>query len=138
MIRKFLIVSCLLFSCIFVNAQKRPYNVVFDLTGNDSTIQKSVLRWVGGILKSNPDAKLEVVMYGQGIDLVVKGHAYQPEVIEKLATNSNVSFTVCEIALKNHNLTKSDLLSGIKTVPDGIYEIVLKQADGWAYIKVAR
>jgi uncharacterized protein len=135
--RKFLIVSALLFSWAILNAQKTPYNVVFDLTGNDSTVQVSVLRWVDEILKTNPDANLEVVMYGQGINLVVRGRAYKPEVIEKLATKTNVVFAVCEIALKNHNLGKADLLTGIRVVPDGIYEIISKQASGWGYIKVA-
>lgn len=136
--RNFLIVSGLLFFCLQLFAQKRPpYNVVFDLTGNDSLVQRSVLRWVQEILKADPAANLEVVMYGQGISLVLKERAYKPEIIAKLVGNSQVHFMVCEQALKNQQLTRNDLLPGILTVPDGIYEIITRQAEGWGYIKVA-
>jgi len=50
--------------------------------------------------------------------------------------NPNVAFKVCAIALKNNNVDKSQLLPGVQTVPDGIYEIVSKQQEHWGYIKV--
>jgi intracellular sulfur oxidation DsrE/DsrF family protein len=39
--------------------------------------------------------------------------------------------------MKNHNIDSSQLLSGVRTVPDGIYEIITKEREGWGYIKVA-
>ena len=50
--------------------------------------------------------------------------------------NPRVSFKVCEIAMKNQNVAKSQLLPTVMTVPDGIGEIVSKQNQGWGYIKV--
>ena len=41
--------------------------------------------------------------------------------------NPNLAFRVCAIALRNNSVDKSQLLPGVETVPDGIYEIVLKQ-----------
>ena len=38
--------------------------------------------------------------------------------------------------MKIHNVDKSMLLPGVKTVHDGIYELISKQADGYGYIKV--
>ena len=49
--------------------------------------------------------------------------------------NPNVSFKVCEIAMKNQKVEKSQLLPNVGTVPDGIGEIVAKQTHGWGYIK---
>jgi hypothetical protein len=37
--------------------------------------------------------------------------------------------------MKRHNVDTSQLIDGIKTVPDGILEIVNKQKEGWGYIK---
>ena len=37
----------------------------------------------------------------------------------------------------NQKLDKSQLLTGVQIVPDGIYEIVSKQQEGWGYIKVS-
>ncbi len=49
----------------------------------------------------------------------------------------DVSLKVCAITMKRNNLDKSQLIPGIEMVPDGIYEIISKQRDGWGYIKVA-
>jgi intracellular sulfur oxidation DsrE/DsrF family protein len=42
---------------------------------------------------------------------------------------------VCEIAMRNQKLEKSQLLPNVAIVPDGIGEIVARQKDGWGYIK---
>jgi intracellular sulfur oxidation DsrE/DsrF family protein len=37
--------------------------------------------------------------------------------------------------MKRWNIGESQLLPGVSTVPDGIYEILQKQREGWGYIK---
>lgn len=120
----------------FVQAQSQPYRVAFDLTSRDSLDQKAVLRWLREVGTSSPNAQMEVVMYGKGFELVMpERSAYTAEVKEAMK-NPNVSFKACAIALKNNNVDKSQLLPGVQTVPDGIYELVSKQQDHWGYIKV--
>lgn len=121
----------------FLNAQLNDYKVVFDLTSKDTIDHKNVLRWFSEILKENPNAKLEIVFYGQSLDLVVKNKSTAPDVITKLAVNKNLSFKVCSMAMHRLNIYKSQLLAGVQTVPDGIYEIISKQKEGWGYIKVS-
>jgi intracellular sulfur oxidation DsrE/DsrF family protein len=125
-----------LFSAEFALAQSQPYRVVFDLTSRDSLEQKAVLRWIREVGASSPNAEMEVVMYAKGFELVMpERSAYTAEVKEAMKS-PNVTFKVCAIALKNNNVDKSQLLPGVQTVPDGIYEIVSKQQDHWGYIKV--
>jgi intracellular sulfur oxidation DsrE/DsrF family protein len=120
----------------FVQAQGHPYRVAFDLTSRDSLEQKAVLRWIREVGTSSPDAQMEVVMYAKGFELVMpERSAYIAEVKEAMK-NPNVTFKACAIALKNNNVDKSQLLPGVQTVPDGIYELVSKQQDHWGYIKV--
>jgi intracellular sulfur oxidation DsrE/DsrF family protein len=136
--RLILIISLVIFAFSFSTAQgKRPYNVVFDITGKDTVEYKAVIRWVNEILKADPSAKLEVVFYGQSLDMAVQGKSLVEESVKMLAENKNVAFRVCAVAMKNHNLDKSQLITGVQTVPDGIYEIISKQGEGWGYIKVA-
>jgi intracellular sulfur oxidation DsrE/DsrF family protein len=119
-----------------VQAQNHPYRVVFDLTSRDSLDQKAVLRWLREVGTSSPKAQMEVVMYAKGFELVMpERSAYLADVKEAMK-NPNVTFKVCAIALKNNNVDKSQLLPGVGVVPDGIYELVLKQQDHWGYIKV--
>src|SRR5947209_6850543 len=117
----------LAFASLFIfnisNAQK-DYKVVFDLTSKDSLDQRAVMRWVNEIMHAEPNAQVEVVMYGQGLNMVVKGRSYVEDAVAKLAANKNVAFRVCAVAMKNQNVDQSQLMEGIGTVPDGIYEII--------------
>jgi len=126
----------LLFVSQFLLAQK-DYKVVFDLTSGDTLSQQTAIRWVNEIIKTEPTAQVEIVMFGKGLPLVVKDRSALADDVTSLATNKNVAFKVCAIALANQKIDKSQLLTGVQVVPDGIYEIVSKQREGWGYIKVA-
>jgi hypothetical protein len=118
-------------------AQQADYKVIFDMSTRDSTSQQALIREAALIAKENPAAKLEVVIYGQGLPLVVKAQSSQAKAIDDLIAGKNVSFKVCAFTMKRNNLTETDLLPGVQVVPDGIYEIISKQHEGWGYIKVA-
>ena len=112
-------------------AQAKPYNVVFDLTTSDSATHQRVIRWVNSIVASHPDAKIAVVFYGKSLPMVETNKSVVANDVKKLAAGKNVTFSVCEQAMKVHNVDKGMLLPGVKTVPDGIYELISKQADGY-------
>ncbi len=122
----------------FLHAQTTPYNVVIDLTSKDTNMHKSVIRWVNSIASTHPNSQLEVVLYGQSLDMVTQGKSSVADALQQVVNNKNVAFKVCEAAMKRHNLDKSQLLPGVGTVPDGIYELVAKQKEGWGYIKATQ
>jgi uncharacterized protein len=132
-----LALALLLIAPGFVLAQQTDYRVVFDMSTRDTISQQALVREVALITKENPAAKVEVVIYGQGIHMITKDKAKQAEEIGRLLANNNVSFKVCAFTLKRNNLTAADVLPAIQVVPDGIYEIISKQREGWGYIKVA-
>ncbi len=135
--RSLVLAFCFLFGFGILEAQEHPYKVVFDLTSADSMEQKAVMRWVKEITTSHPDAELEVVMYGKGFELVMPEKSTMKAQVTEAIKNPKVSFRVCENALKNNKVDRGQLMTGVHTVPDGIYEIVSKQREGWGYIKVA-
>jgi intracellular sulfur oxidation DsrE/DsrF family protein len=118
----------------FAQAQK-DYKVVFDLTSKDTLDQQAVLRWAREISTASKDAQIEIVMYGKAVSLVTKDRTEYEDAVIKLLANKNVSFKACAIALKAQGIDKSQLLPGVEIVPDGIYEIISKQREGWGYIK---
>ena len=136
--KKFQFVLGLLFCTVTLMAQRTDYKVVFDLTSKDTLDQKNMVRWLKEISESNPEAKMEVVMYAKGLEMVVKDKSYVTEDITRLSANKNITFSVCAVAMKNNSITSDQLLPGINVVPDGIYEIIRKQREGWGYIKAAR
>lgn len=118
-----------------ISGQAKDYKVVFDITSKDTNVHKAVIRWCNEILKASPDAKLEVVYYGQSLEMITEGKSVVANEVNHLISDKNVTFTVCGVAMKRWNIDKSQLLPGVSTVPDGIYEIFQKQREGYAYIK---
>jgi hypothetical protein len=125
----------MLITC-FVKAQTNNYRVVFDMSSRDTINQQAIVREIGLITGANPDAKLEVVIYGQGLDLAVKNRSVQQPAVEKIISSSKATFKVCAMTMKRNNIDSSQLVPGVEIVPDGIYEIISKQQAGWGYIKV--
>jgi len=126
------------FICIgLAHGQTAPYRVVFDLTSRDSLDQKAVIQWVSEISAAYPRAELEVVMYGNGLELVMPERSTVIEDVRNVIRRPNVSFKICRVAMKNNNVNESQLANGVQIVPDAIFEIISKQHDGWGYIKVA-
>jgi intracellular sulfur oxidation DsrE/DsrF family protein len=132
----FVVVCLLMFGCGFASAQGTQYKVVFDLTSKDSLEQVSVMRWIREIRSVHPDAQLEVVMYGKGFNLVMTEKSSVASDVKAALQNPNTTFAVCEVAMKNNNVQLSQFFPGVHTVPDGIYEIISRQHEGWGYIKV--
>jgi intracellular sulfur oxidation DsrE/DsrF family protein len=132
----FFALSLTLLSLGTAHSQNAPYWVVFDLTSRDSLDQKAAMRWVKEVAGANPNAKVEVVMYGKGFELVMPEKSPFIAEVKEAVKNPNVSFKACEVALRNNKVERAQVLKEVQTVPDGIYEIISKQHEGWGYIKV--
>lgn len=132
-----LLAGILILFASFLHAQNADYKVVFDMTSKDTINQQTVVREANLIKQSNADAHIEVVVYSQGLDLVLKDKSSQAAAVSDLISNKNVAFKICAITMKRNNVDASQLINGVEIVPDGIYEIISKQHEGWGYIKVA-
>jgi intracellular sulfur oxidation DsrE/DsrF family protein len=130
------IISCWLLTPFFIIAQTTDYKVVFDVTSKDTMDHKAVIRWLNEISNAHADAKMEVVFYALSLGMVTTDRSVVAGDIARLQATKNVSFKVCAIAMKNQKVDQSQLLPGVEIVPDGIYEIISKQKNGWGYIKV--
>lgn len=119
-------------------AQETPIRIVFDVTSSDVTVHQAAVRHVKLMSRAYPDSQFEVVMYSGSIDMVLKDKSTVAEDMETLAKNENVAFVICQGTMKRHKIEPSQLVPGVTTVPDGILEIITKQAEGWGYIKESK
>src|SRR6201995_2957672 len=131
-----LCIGMLMLFSISIQAQNSNYKVVFDMSSRDSINQQAIVREIGLITGASPDAKLEVVIYGQGLELALKNRSAQQPAVEKIIASNKATFKVCAMTMKRNNIDSTQLVPGIEIVPDGIYEIISKQQAGWGYIKV--
>lgn len=119
-------------------AQEKPVKILFDVTSSNTSVHGATIRHVTGMSKAYTDSKFEVVLYSGSYEMVLKEKSTVAKEIEELAKNPNVSFVICQATMKRHKIEQSDLIPGVTSVPDGILEIVQKQAEGWGYIKEAQ
>jgi len=131
----FVLVACLL--GYIASYAQADYKVVFDITSKAVEDQNTLMRQVNSILKGSPDAQLEVAVYGEALDMVLKDKSKISPALTELLNNKKVSVKVCGITMKRNNKDASELIPGVEVVPDAIYEIITKQKEGWGYIKVA-
>ncbi|HEY9560009.1 MAG TPA: DsrE family protein [Anseongella sp.] len=110
------------------------HRVVMQVTQGQPAAQRAVITQIKNIQRGLPGTAMHVVCYGQGIYLLV---ADTTEVAAQLAElgQANVSFVICENAMRSNKITLGDLVTGTVVVPSGLVEIILKQEAGWAYVK---
>jgi intracellular sulfur oxidation DsrE/DsrF family protein len=135
---QFLILALALSGACAAQTGKAPYRVVIDVTSSDTVVHQMVARWLAGITTTTPDAQVEVVFFGGSLDMVTQGRSVVSKDLAAYANDDRVHLVACEGTLKRKQVSKDQLLQGVGTVPDGLYQLVQRQYEGWAYIKAAR
>ncbi len=132
----FLALICLLSLNSFAQNKPKDHKIVFQFTNAIDTLQqKAFVKQLENITAHWPNAKYEVVVYNQGVELVMKNNTKYQARLQTLKAKG-VNFVVCENTLKNRKISKDafpEILVGF--VPAGIAEIVEKQEEGWSYIR---
>lgn len=110
------------------------HKIVFQLTNDDTLLHKAVMKQIRNIYKAAPNASVEVVCHNNGIKMLQTAQTNQADNIRELKARG-VDFVACENTMRERKIKKEDLVPECRTVPAGIIEIVMKQEQGWSYIK---
>jgi intracellular sulfur oxidation DsrE/DsrF family protein len=113
---------------------KAEHKIIFQLTTNDTTAHKQLMKQFNNILSVSPTTQIEVVCHGPGLDMLLSDRTIVEEKIKSLH-DRGVIFNACEFSIKERKLEKSKIIMIAGFVPAGIIEIVSKQEQGWNYIK---
>ncbi|MBO0322865.1 DsrE family protein [Muricauda sp. CAU 1633] len=119
-------------------AQKEPIKVVFDVTSSNPDVHRTAAKHLRLMAEAYPDSEFEMVIYSGAFTLVDKKSSAAGESLSEIVQKDNVSIVICQQTMKRHEMTMDDLIPGVSSVPDGIYEIYMKQKEGWGYIKEAQ
>ncbi len=110
------------------------HKLVMQFTDSDSLSQATVLGQVKNIRTAWPNADIEVVCHGGGLDLLQTAKSkVTKQIIEW--SGKGVVFAACNNTMKRRNIKKEDLLTPVIVVPSAMVELTLKQESNWAYVK---
>lgn len=110
---------------------------VFDINQEErwNTLIGNLKNVVKRMKEINFEYSLEVVIMGTAINGIKKlSDIVEKDDLEELI-NQKVVFSVCNNTMKKYNVKKDELYDFVQIVPAGVVELVLKQQEGYSYIK---
>ncbi len=117
------------------NAQAVKHRVVIQLSSNDTLAWKGLMNNLKNLKAGWGDSvQVKVVAHGNGIQLLMAGKTTQLENIRKFKS-MGIDFVGCENTLREKKISKSEIIPEAGFVKMGIGEIILRQEEGWSYIK---
>lgn len=127
----------LLTSPFYLRAQvvdQEVHRVVFQVTKGESADQEQAIGQLNNILRALPNAEIEVICHGKALPLLLEAQSQVKSGVTDLLSRG-VVFAACENTMRRAKASKEDLISSVITVPSALAEIIIKQEQGWAYIK---
>lgn len=112
----------------------KSHKIVMQFTDNDSLSQASVVGQVKNIRTAWPNAEIEVVCHGPGLDLLISKTSKTAAQVAEWS-RKGIVFAACSNTMKRRNVKAEDLLKASTIVPSAMIELTLKQEGGWAYVK---
>jgi len=113
--------------------------IVVHVDRNDPLTQKLVLKNVANVVKhyGEDNVKIEVVAYGPGLQLLVKGTP-NADLVRTMAQEDNIRFSACNNTIQAI-IAKTgeapDLIDGVIVVPSGVARITQLEEDGYTYVR---
>ena len=129
----------ILLSSLFATAQtaagKIPHKVIMQLSSSDTLAWKGLMNNIKNLKAFWGDSVvIEVVAHGPGIGFLMKEKTTQLERIIDFKSKG-VVFAGCENTLLERKISKESIIQEAGFVKSAVVEIILKQEQGWSYIK---
>ena len=85
--------------------KNKKHKVVFQLSNNDTFVQKSLIRQLSNLLAAMDDISVEVVTHSYGIDLLLEDSPFKNNI--KILGNQGVDFLICGNTINHDKLDRS-------------------------------
>lgn len=109
------------------------HKVILQLTSNDPAVQKSALSHIHNILEAFDQIEIELVTHGKGIELLLKGSTLENSL--QNIKEKGVKLLVCRNALDAKKLSDSDVLPFCQIIPSAVAHLIVRQSEGWSYLR---
>lgn len=111
------------------------HKVVIQLNSADTAAWGGVIGNIKNLSKIWPvNLNIEVVVHGRALDFLVAAKSHLVTEVEQLS-KKGIVFNACENTMGKYGITKQMLIPSVFTVPSGVGEVILKQEQGWSYLR---
>ena len=111
------------------------HHVVIQLSSSDTLVWKGMMNNIKHIKEIWGDSvQIEVVAHGPGIGILVAASTTEQKNIAGFK-KMGVVFAACENTLRQKNIPREAIIPEAVFVPSGVGEIIMKQEQGWSYLK---
>ena len=115
--------------------QNKIHKVVMQLNSADTAVWSGMLGNIRNFQKVWPgNVIIEVVVHGKALNFLVASKSHLVPDVEVM-TKLGVVFNACENTMNKYGIKKEMLIPSVSSVPSGVAELVIKQEEGWSYIK---
>ena len=115
--------------------QNKIHKVVMQLNSADTAVWSGMLGNIRNFQKVWPgNVIIEVVVHGKALNFLVASKSHLVPDVEAM-TKLGVVFNACENTMNKYGIKKEMLIPSVSSVTSGVAELVIKQEEGWSYIK---
>jgi intracellular sulfur oxidation DsrE/DsrF family protein len=116
-------------------APAAAYRVIFQVSDNDPRKWNLALNNIRNVQEDlgKGNVEIELVAYGPGLPMLTLESEVADRIADALAQGVNV--VACEKTMFNTNLKREDMLPSIGYVKSGVVELLVKQQQGYAYLR---
>lgn len=101
---------------------------------SDIANARSALKSIKNLREDMPIEEIEVVLHQEAIEIALSNGEYSNAIIDLMTRD--IDFAACYNSMKAKEIQTTELIEGMKIVDAGVGEIVKRQDDGWAYLKL--
>jgi intracellular sulfur oxidation DsrE/DsrF family protein len=113
----------------------KTHKVVMQLNSADTATWSGVIGNIRNFQKVWPGkVDIEVVVHGKALNFLVASKSHLIADVEAM-TKNGVVFNACENTMNKYGIKKEMLITSVGSVPSGVAELVIKQEEGWSYLK---
>lgn len=114
---------------------RAKHKVVLQISDNDPKKWQLALNNANNIQKDigSDNVEIELVAYGPGIGMLKLDSPVAQRIQDALT--ADIKVVACQNTMRGQQLTKEDMLPEIGYVPSGVVELMIKQEEGYAYVR---
>ena len=125
-------------------ADKQEWKLMVHVNSGDPMRLRTVLDETEYLLKTSADStrkvQIEVLVNGDGIKMLEDNDTpYAKKILAMESDYKNIQFLACQIALNRHKDEDGfdiDLLPGVEVVPSALKQAMIRQREGWTYLRI--